>query len=281
MKIQPETDDTNRRPVKSIVMLLVSLSVGAAGVYYSQQYIKGQVARQTADTVVEEKLVSVVVPARNIQRGEVVFDTDLVVRDIPEQYVDSNSVGVDNYHLALGQRMDFDIDEGRPLLWAHLAGGVTPTFSGKVQQGLRAMAVRVDDINSISGFLQPGDRVDLLLSHGSENAQRVLPLMEKLNIIATGIQTETDKLSDGEPRSFSTITVHVTPLDAQKLTLAQQIGKLTAILRHPEDEGKLAESPMSVTRLLAGTKPKKTARKNQRVETIAAAPAVEYIIGGQ
>ncbi|MFK8084144.1 MAG: Flp pilus assembly protein CpaB [Granulosicoccus sp.] len=281
MKQVAESDKTSRRPIKGMVMLLVSVVAGAAGVYYSQQYIENQVAEQTADAVVEETLVPVVVPARDMLRGELVFDTDLVLRDIPVQYVDVNTVNEDNYDLALGQRLDFDIGEGRPLLWAHLAGGVTPTFSGKVKPGLRAMTVRVDDINSISGFLQPGDRVDLLMSHGTDNDQKIVPLMEQLNVIATGIQTQTDKVSDGTPRSFSTITVHVTPADAQKLTLAQQIGKLTAILRHPDDEGALSDTPLSVAQLLASTNVTRPARKKQRVQPIAKAPAIEYIIGGQ
>ncbi|MFK7860455.1 MAG: Flp pilus assembly protein CpaB [Granulosicoccus sp.] len=281
MQNRSEQEKTSRRPVKGIVMFVVSLGAGAAGVYYSQQYIEHQVATQSADNVVEQTLVEVVVPARDMLRGEIVFESELVTRKIPEQYVDSNSVSVDNYELALGQRMDFDLDEGRPLLWAHLAGGVTPTFSGKVKPGLRAMTVRVDDINSISGFLQPGDRVDLLMSYGADSAQRILPLMEQLNVIATGIQTETDKLSNGEPRSFSTITVHVTPADAQKLTLAQQVGKLTAILRHPDDDGALTDSSLSVAQLLAGTQAEKTIKRTRRVPALAKAPVVEYIIGGE
>jgi len=175
--------------------------------------------------------------------------------------------------------MDFDIDEGRPLLWAHLAGGVTPTFSGKVSTGLRAMTVRVDDINSISGFVQPGDRVDLLLSYGADDKQRILPFMQQLDIIATGVQTEADKLANGEPRSFSTITVHVTPANAQKLVLAQQVGTLTAILRHPDDTGEGRNPPFSLAQLLAENEPAKP--KRRVVRKVAKAPPIEYIIGGQ
>jgi len=91
----------------------------------------------------------------------------LFAYQIPQKYADTHSVHSGNYDVAVGQRLDFDIDEGRPLLWAHLEGGLTPTFSGKVDEGLRAMTVRVDEINSISGFLQPKDKVDLMLSYGT------------------------------------------------------------------------------------------------------------------
>lgn len=270
-----------RRSLSGIVTLLFSIGAGAGGVYFSQEYIAGQVASQTTQHSVEEVMVTVVVAARDMLRGDVVYESDLLERDIPEQYVDSNTVTGATYELALGQRIDFDIDKGRPLLWAHLAGGITPTFSGKVDQGLRAMTVRVDDINSISGFLQPGDRVDLLMSYGSGTKQRILSLMEQLNVIATGVQTETDKVSDGGRRDFSTITVHVTPADARKLTLAQQVGKLTAILRHPDDIQKAADAPLSVAQLIASssgvTTPKLVKRRPRKAEE----PQIQYIIGGQ
>ena len=277
-----EQSDHGKRqgsPVKGILMLLFSLGAGGAGVYVSHQYIEGQVAQKTAVTTVEDVMVEVVVPNRSLPRGEIVLSSDLSMRKIPEQYVDSNTVRADNYQLAIGQRMDFDIDKGRPLLWAHLAGGVTPTFSGKVEQGLRAMTVRVDDINSISGFLQPGDRVDLLMSYGKDEQQRILPLMEQLDVIATGLQTEVDKLADGQPRSFSTITVHVSPADAQRLTLAQQVGKLTAILRHPDDQSELSDPPLTIAQLIATSD--SAARPEKRIRQIAKAPSIQYIIGGQ
>ncbi len=270
-----------KRSLSTILTLLFSVGAGVGGVYVSQEYIAGQVASQTAQHRVEEVTIPVVVASRELLRGDIVYSDDLVMRDIPEQYVDSNTVTEQTYELALGQRMDFDIDKGRPLLWAHLASGITPTFSGKVSQGLRAMTVRVDDINSISGFLQPGDRVDLLMSYGTGTQQRILSLMEQLSVIATGEQTETDKLFDGEPRNFSTITVHVTPGDAQKLTLAQQVGKLTAILRHPDDVQIVADAPLSVAQLVASSSGAQAATPAKRRRTKAAEPQIQYIIGGQ
>jgi len=170
------------------------------------------------------------------------------------------------------------------LLWAHLEGGLTPTFSGKVADGLRAMTVRVDDINSISGFLQPKDKVDLMLSYGSGGAQQIFPLIQRLDVIATGIQTLVDKSSSGSTRSFSTITVHVSPSDGQKITLAQQVGKLTAMLRNPEDSASLSDVPMTVAELLnipeAPIK-KAVVKRARRAPAAPTAPAIEYIIGGQ
>jgi len=275
---------TRRRPGKHIVMFILSLVLGAAGVYFSRQYIEEQVSYYKGQLNKTEPMVEVVVPNRAMTRGEILLASDLSIREFPEKYADTHSVSGENYDVAIGQRVDFDIDEGRPLLWAHLEGGLTPTFSGKVADGLRAMTVRVDDINSISGFLQPKDKVDLMLSYGSGADQQIFPLIQRLDVIATGIQTLVDKSSSGSTRSFSTITVHVSPGDGQKITLAQQVGKLTAMLRNPEDSASLSDVPMTVAQLLnipeAPIKKAKV-KKASRVPAAPSAPAIEYIIGGQ
>jgi len=277
-----KTERTSRRPRKNVLMFMLSLAIGGAGVMFSKNYIEDQIAYYKGQLDQTEPMVSVVVPARKIIRGEVVNPEMLVTREIPAQYADSNSVGVDNYEIALGQRVEFDIDEGRPLLWAHLEGGLTPTFSGKVEDGLRAMTVRVDEINSISGFLQPKDRVDLLMSHGSGDDQEIFPLIERLNVIATGVQTLVDKNSDGATRNFSTITVQVSPDQAQRITLAQKVGQITAVLRNPDDDAPLGEQAMNVNDLLGiVTPPPATVAVARRpVVRKPPPPTVEFIIGG-
>lgn len=270
-------------PRKNILMFMVSILLGAAGFYYSRQYIEDQVSYYKGQLEKTEKMVEIVVPTRSLRRGEVLLTRDLSVREIPEQYVDTNSVTGSTYETAVGQRLDFDIDEGRPLLWAHLEGGLTPTFSGKVEDGLRAMTVRVDEINSISGFLQPNDKVDLLLSYGSGSNYQIFPLIQSLNVIATGFQTLVDKSAVGATRPFSTITVHVTPVDGQKITLAQQVGKLTALLRNPEDQTPLDDQVLTIAELLGHSEPQtpKPASSIKRIRKKPEIPTVEYIIGGQ
>ena len=105
---------------KNLIMLSLSLIFGGAGVFYSKQYIEGQIARYKNQFEQKEPMVQVVVPRRQLHRGEVVAATDLSVRDIPTKYADSNAITNQNYDVAVGQRVEFDVDQGRPLLWAHL-----------------------------------------------------------------------------------------------------------------------------------------------------------------
>lgn len=265
-----------------VVLFLSSIGLGGVGVYFANDYIRTEVDGIRQQFEKTEPMVDVVVPASNMLRGDTVNSAMMSVRQIPEQYVDTNSVTAATFAQADGQRLDFDIDGGTALLWAHLEGGTTPTFSGKVPSGMRALTVHVDEINSVSGFLQPKDRIDLLFTHGSGDKQKIRPLIQNLPVIATGVQTMVDKASPINQRVFSTITVQVNPLDAKKITLAQQIGSLTAVLRNPEDTDPTQTAAITLASLLgepAAQKPKR--RKPIAVKAAKAAPTIEFIIGGQ
>ena len=278
----PRQTPRPRRSRKNAIMFALSLALGAIGVLYSRHYIESRIEHYRGQLERTEAMVEVVVPNRPIRRGDVIAAEMLSMRSIPEKYADSHTVNGSNYEVAVGQRADFDVDEGRPLLWAHLEGGLTPTFSGKVPEGLRAMTVRVDEINSISGFLQPRDRIDLLLAHGHGAAREIVPLIERLDVIATGVQTVADKAADGSRRSFSTITVQVTPEEAQRITLAQQVGTLTAMLRNPDDDAPLGDVPMGLDRLLGVPPPPVALAEAPKPAPVRAteAPGIEYIVGG-
>lgn len=286
MKGQQRFFGLNRSSVKQLVIVFLSLLAGVLGVYQARQHIEAKISLFTDKPVFEQVMTQVVVPARALSSGEIVAADDLSLRNIPEQYADSNSVTVEQYPIALGQRIEFDIDEGRPLLWAHLSGGVAPTFSGNLSNGSRAMTVRVDEINSLSGFLQPGDKIDLLFSHGLGESQTVVPVIQQLQIIATGAQTRVDKMGDRQERHFSTITVKVSPADAQTLTLAQQVGKLTAVLRNPEDVENTIGKPLSLTELLSRSEHKglpvvAVKESSNSIVTNSSRAVIEYIVGGK
>lgn len=266
-------------PVKSIIMLLVSLVLGGAGVYLTRDFIDQKISFYRAQMTTEENLLEVVVPKNAMVRGEVVTSEKLALREFPSKFMDSNAVNGANYKVALGQRLNFDIDGGKPLLWAHLDGGLAPTFSGKIESGLRALTLRVDEINSISGFLQPKDNVDLMLTYREDKRGKVtVPFMQNLHVLATGVKTVTDKTGKSALQRYNTITLQVTPVNAKKLILAQDIGKITATLRHPEDQASMDKAAMTLSKLL--DKPKVKTRKVKRRKPVKPKKGIEFIIGG-
>lgn len=267
---------------------LASMTLGVAGALLARAYLEARTAELEARFArPEQAMVQVVVPVRALQPGEVLTMEDLAVRAVPERFADTHSVTDRSVDAALGQRVNFAVDAGRPLLWAHLQSTGSPVFSRRLATGWRAMTVRVDEVNAISGFLQPADRIDLLLTAGAGATQRTLPLIDNLPVIATGVQTGPPADDSQSHRTFTTITVEVSPQDARRITLAQQIGRLTAVLRNPEDREPVDSQSLTVADLLgtaavppARAKPAATKAGVPDTGPPDRSPPIQYIIGG-
>lgn len=272
--------------LKHTAMLGLALMLGAAGVYYSKAFIEEKINFYKEKMTVKDEMVEAVVPNMNLRKGQVVNATMLSLRSFPKKYIDVNYVKNNTYNSALGQKLAFDVQAGMPLLWSHLQGGTVPTFSGKIKDGLRALTVPVDEVNSISGFLQPDDNVDLILTYSGDRKQGkvIMPLIQNLKVMATGVKTIVDRATGAVATRFNTITVHVSSEQAKKIILAQDVGNLTATLRHPDDELIDSQSIMTVNDLLGipnAKKSKPKPLKTYRASKPKAKPGIEFIIGNR
>ena len=107
---------------------------------------------------------------------------------------------------------------GEPLLASAIVGSDAGSFSSRIRQGIRAMSILVDEVNSVSGMLQPGDRIDSAVlraapvAPGQPPAQEVTAtLMQDLAVLATGRQVRAGADDGSGPRHFTAITVEVRP----------------------------------------------------------------------
>ena len=146
---------------------------------------------------------------------------------------------------------------GEPLLHDAVEGADVTTFSAKIRPGIRALTVSVDEVNSVSGMLQPGDRIDLLFTvrppaeqGAPPPSELTAPLMSDLLVLATGRQVRPGADPGPGARTFTSITVEVTPEQAQRLIVAQRSGRLTAMLRNPGDRNPVSQRPLDVYGLL-------------------------------
>ncbi len=103
---------------------------------------------------------------------------------------------------------------------------------------MRATTVRTNEVAGVAGFIQPNDSVDVLItrtisSDAGQSAQVTDVLLQNVHVLAID---QNAKNADGTPAVARTATLEVTPLDAQKLALAQQIGSLSLVLRKPGQE---------------------------------------------
>jgi pilus assembly protein CpaB len=246
---------------KTTLAFSIAIVLGLIGVYTANSWISDRISAIEDEMRSKNKLVKVVVPKRDISKGERLTAGDLSVRKIPIAYVDRSTLTPDRFEVAVGQTLTHDIQQGRPILWAHLRGGEVPTFSGLLPDGTRALTVIVDEINTMSGMLQPQDRIDIFMTvNTSNNKKTTFPILQNVLVLATGkiVRASTQENAARMNMQFNTITVQVKPDEAKMIVHAQEEGKITTVLRHPEDSKPGPKTRITKASLLNASKAKKS-----------------------
>jgi pilus assembly protein CpaB len=197
------------------------------------------------------RTIGVVVAKKDLPKGARVTGDTAAVRMIPIMYAHSTAVSPEEFERIDGQILAYPVKSGEMILWGLLEGKRAPTFSARVAEGHRAMTVPVDEINSISGMLEPGDSIDLVVTIDKKGKKVTFPLLQAVPVMATG-QRSMDDPKTGERRSYTTVTLDTTPDAAQNVIVAREIGKITALLRNPNDKQPLANGQADMATLLGG-----------------------------
>jgi pilus assembly protein CpaB len=117
------------------------------------------------------------------------------------------------------------------------AGGLTSI----IPEGYRAMTVKVDDVVGVSGFIQPGALVDVVVviepnDHTSSQGPISKIVLQNIKVLANGQNIDQPK-NEREANSVKAVTLQVTPDQAEKLALASTEGKLQLVMRNSIDQG--------------------------------------------
>jgi pilus assembly protein CpaB len=237
------------RPNKTWVVLGVALAIGLLAALAARSYLANRVADLEAKA--RGKNVNVVVAKADLPKGTKLSSANVAVRPVPSDYAHSSSVLPDQFDRVDGQALAFNVKAGEAILWSLMEGKKVPTFSARVDAGRRAITVPVDEINSISGLLEPGDLIDLLVTIDQKGKKITVPLLQSVRVMATG-QRSVDDPKSGERRLYSTVTLDTDPQQAQNVVVAREAGRLTALLRNPEDKVPLKGMQGDLAALLGG-----------------------------
>ena len=152
---------------------------------------------------------------------------------------------------AVGRGVLSDLYEGEPIIENRLAAvGSGGGLAATIPQGMRACAVRVDEVVNVSGFVTPGMRVDVLISGTPPGQQNLTQgtvsrtLLQNIQVLSTG--TDYQKDAEGKPKTVQVVNLLVTPEQAETLSLASNQTKIQLVLRNPLDT-KVADVPGTAT----------------------------------
>lgn len=252
MKIEKIGQLSRIRPNKTWTVLGIALLIGCLAAFAAYSYLRNQIKQIESRS--KGKNVVVLVAKVDVPKGAKISGDTVAVREVPLEYAHSVALTPEDFDRVNGQTLAYPVKAGEMILWGLMETQRAPTFSARIDPGHRAMTVAVDEINSISGMLEPGDSIDLLVTIDQEGKKRTFPMMQNVMVMATG-QRSVDDPASGERRSYSTVTIDTTPQQAQSIIVARDAGKMTALLRNPSDKALVGNSSVDLAALMGQSKP--------------------------
>ena len=233
---------------QTVIALAVALILGVFAVYLANAYLgrSDQAIKQA-----QQGMTKVAVAAIPMDYGTELSPDKVKFVDYPTASLPAGVFSNYNQLAPTGKKRVVlrPIAMNEPIMATKLAGeGLGPSIAYLLPDGMRAAAVRVNDVSGVAGFIQPMDMVDVLITRslpGNANQQVTDVLVQAVKVIA---MDQNAQGADGKPVVARTATLEVNPMDAQKLALAQQVGQLSLVLRKPgeqQDAGRVATVSMN------------------------------------
>ena len=173
----------------------------------------------------------VVVASQDIPEGSTIDRIALKTIPLPVQMVPVGAFS--NIDSVAGRVTRVAVFNGEPIVPGRLAPvGVGAGLETKIPPGQRAMAVRINDVAGISGLLQPNSRVDVLvtIAEASGAGKQVAKLFMS-NMLVLSVGTEVQRDQTGKAINATTVTLAVTPEEAERLAIAMNTGAIQLVLR--------------------------------------------------
>lgn len=227
------------------LVLLVGIGLAGFAVYMAQGYISQYqiaLAQERAAREKQVKLTDVYVAARPLKYGEQLTLEDAKLIKWPEEFLPEGAFTTEEALLP-GENAEFRtvlraMEANEPLLAVKLTEpGQDAGITSRLSRGMRAFAINVDVSSGVSGFLRPGDRVDVYWTGSTGQARetrKVTKLIEaNVRLIAVDQTADEDRYS---PVIARTVTVEASPQQVAALAQAQSTGKLSLSLVGAQDD---------------------------------------------
>jgi len=186
--------------------------------------------------------------------GSKIIAEQLMVVQFPKESTPDGAF--DSTEKLVGRVAVVNIAAREPITETRLAAeGTAAGLSAIIPEGYRAMTVKVDDAAGISGFIQPGTLVDVVVTIDPEGIARQDPIskivLQNIKVLASGQNIDKPK-DEREATAVKAVTLQVTPEQAEKLALAASEGKLQLVMRSQIDQSDEQTTGVNKRTLLGG-----------------------------
>ena len=237
--------------MKQKVLLIVSVVIGLMAAVLTRSYLNAkdrEVDKLKADFDRKHKKIEVIAVKKALPSGTTLTKEDIGTLSVVESSVKGHVVKADDYLAIINRKTIRPLQDGSPVFWSDIEGGEPGSrgLAGDIKQRMRAISVNVSGAASVSGMVKPNDHVDVLgtfsfpSKSGKDEMELVtMTILQDVLVLATGKETSKSQLL-GDNRaaasSYNTVTLEVTPREAEMLVFSEQIkGRLSLALRNPDD----------------------------------------------
>ncbi|MEZ5749704.1 MAG: Flp pilus assembly protein CpaB [Caenibius sp.] len=276
---------------KKLILLLGALIVAIGTAMAARSMFAGASAPKAEAAVEAPKGPKVLVAQRALPTGTIITADAITFQPWPKELV-SRAYFIDgeaDMTKLLGTVVRHPVTAGEPVTQGSLVRpGDRGFLAAALGAGMRAVTIPVSAKTGVSGFVFPGDRVDLVLTQtvkGDDGAplKASETFLRNVRVLATDQSTESSTV-DGKTvvRAFKTVTLEVTPKIAEKVAVAQTIGTISLSLRSIADSaGELERAVASgAVDLPEGASPEE---EEKLIKTALAQPqdsATTFVTGG-
>jgi pilus assembly protein CpaB len=253
------------------VVLGVALLIGGVSAFIASRYLSNRIEAIESKEKNMAK-VRVVVPIEDLPKGTKINQSNVAVREVPKEWAHSMSITEAQFDRAENGTLNAPAVRGEPIIWAQLDGLKAPAFSSHLTAGRRALTVPVDEVSSVSGMLEPGDRIDVVCTVKKDGRVVIFNVLQNVTVLAAGTRVSQKSDTEGKDTSFTTVTLNTSPEDATRVIAAREVGKVTAMLRAPDDAQVVSSAKNDAMSVLGLNAPV--------VIDVEKGPAVPVIYGG-
>ena len=218
--------------------LLIALALGLMAGFIAWSAMKAK------EKKVKDKwqTVNILCAKVDIPEGTELDGEMIAVREMPTQFVTESFIKVDEdgslkQDSPVGQRVMVPLKAGDPILVSHFESAREADFSAMINPKGRAVTIDVQEKTAVGLWVRPNDHVDVIGSFRDPEtqAQKTVTLLQNVVVLATGRITANTTFVPEDEKKFQTVTLLTLPEEAEILTLAQEMGTLTLLLRNPDD----------------------------------------------